>query len=207
MIRINLLAERKQAATTTAAPGALQAYVIIGALAGLAVAGSAFLYIMQSSAIADLEKKIKAEQDTKTRLTAVKKQVDDLKAKQGNLEQKMKVFEDLKSQKGAAVHLLDQVSKSLPDFVWLSSLDQTGPGVKFAGEGSSMTAVADFMTALSGAKSDTGSQFFPSVELGDVKESNRLVAFTVSATYQAPQPVPSPEPAPAGAAPAPPAKP
>ena len=55
--------------------------------------------------------------------------------------------------------MLDEISKALPDFVWLTNLDQTGADVKLTGQSNSLTSVADFITALQ----RTG--WFPSVDL------------------------------------------
>ena len=52
------------------------------------------------------------------------------------------------------VHLLDELSKALPDFVWLASLDQTGNQIRLGGQSNSLTSVADFITALQAAGAD-----------------------------------------------------
>ena len=62
--------------------------------------------------------------------------------------------------------MLDEISKALPDFVWLTSLDQTGAAVRFTGQSNGLTAVADFISALQ------RSGWFPTVDLVSSTEAD-----------------------------------
>ena len=46
------------------------------------------------------------------------------------------------------MHLLDEISKSLPDRLWLSELTQTGSDFAISGMTDSLTAVSDFVANL-----------------------------------------------------------
>ena len=123
------------------------------------------------------------------------------------------------------MHLLDELSKALPDFVWLTTLDQTGNQVRLGGQSNSLTSVADFITALQGAGTeqygcgkanplDRSHCWFPEVNLVSSTEANHLVTFALLATFSNPEaiikqqqnatrPIPGASPAAGAAAPAP----
>jgi Tfp pilus assembly protein PilN len=77
--------------------------------------------------------------------------------------------------------MLDEISKALPDFVWLTDLDQTGPVVKFTGQSNGMTPVADFISALQ----RTG--WFPLVDLLTTAELNNVYTFSLQGTFKNPE--------------------
>jgi len=180
MIRINLLAterktEKKRAAV---APGVLQAYLFLGLFGGGALLVAAGLYWIKSSAIAELDGQIAQAEQRQQQLQAIKRQVDEFEAKKRLLEQKVKVIEDLRTQQTDAVHLMDELSKALPDFVWLTQMQQTGNTIRLQGQSNSISAVADYMSNLQ------ASGWFPSVDLEQTQEqNNNVVNFSLVATY------------------------
>jgi type IV pilus assembly protein PilN len=208
MIRINLLtAERRQPTggppKPPSQPGALQFYVFLALFTGGAVAACAFLWWMKTAALKDLDTQIAAAEKRQRELQAIKVQVDALEAKRKTYQAKVDLIERLKAEQGGPVHMLDEISKALPDFVWLVTLDQSATAVKLGGESSSLTAVADFIAALQ------RSGWFPSVELISSQEQGGTVTFALGTTFQnqiaaqkaaAAAPPPAP-PAPPGAAP------
>lgn len=202
MIRINLLAAERGpqkpagGGGTKAAPGALQAYLFLALFGGGALLGSAALYWLKSSALKDLDVKIAASEKRQKDLQAIKEQVQAFERKKAILDSKVALIERLKAQQTGPVHMLDEVSKSLPDFVWLTTLDQTGSRIVMSGESNGLTAVADFIQNLQ------RSGWFPKVDLVSSQEQNNVVQFQVSAEFQ-PQASPAVAPAAAaGAAPA-----
>jgi type IV pilus assembly protein PilN len=190
MIRINLLQERKAPTPgkvkTPSVPGAFQAYLLLALFAG----GAAFLcaagWWYKSAQIAELDRLIAADEKRRQDLQAIKKQVDDFQAKKAILENKVTLIETLKLEQKGPVHMLDEISKALPDFVWLLQMDQAaGTGnLRFKGEANGLTAVADFISALQ------RSGWFPSAELGSSVASTRdpnLVTFEVAAQFKDPE--------------------
>src|SRR5262249_3220321 len=153
MIRINLLAAerptaQKKKVSAAGTPGGIQAYLLLGLFAGGALAVCVGLFLLKAASIRDLEGKIKEQEATKARLQAIKKQVDELQAKEETLKQKVKLIEDLKVAQGGPVHMLDELSKALPDFVWLTGMEQTGDRVKLSGQSNSLASIAEFMSRL-----------------------------------------------------------
>ena len=189
MIRVNLLAAdrptKKSKGRAAAAPGSVQAYLFLGLFATGAIALCALGYLWQSAQLRKLDAEIAQAQQRQRELQAIKKQVDDLEAKRATFQRKVDLIERLKAEQSAPVHMLDEVSKALPDFVWLTALESTGaPGtatVRFSGQSSGLTPVADFISALQ------RSGWFPSVDLVSSTELNNIVTFAVQASFKSPE--------------------
>jgi type IV pilus assembly protein PilN len=198
MIRINLLApdrptQRKKAAGGGGGgPSGVQAYLLLGFFAGLAAFVCGAAYLLQIAKIHDLDTKIAAAEAREQQLKAIKAQVDAFEAKRRMLDAKVNLIEQLKAQQGGPVHLLDEVSRSLPDFVWLTGLDQTGNQVRFNGESNGLSAVADFITNLQQAGDQCGKPnpqdhslcYFPKVELNTSNENNGVITFALTVDFQ-----------------------
>ena len=60
------------------------------------------------------------------RLIQVISEVREFEARRGRLEQRVSLIEELRRGQTAPVHILDQISRSLPDMVWLTKMTQTG---------------------------------------------------------------------------------
>jgi type IV pilus assembly protein PilN len=189
MIRINLLQERKapaagaKAAKGPSVPGAFQAYALLALFGGGALVLCAGLWWIKTAQIAELDRLIKADQERQRQLEAIKKQVDEFQAKKTLLEAKVNLIEKLKAEQKAPVHMLDEISKALPDFVWLTDMNQTGANLLFKGEATGLTAVADFISALQ------RSGWFPQADLVGSQvqgADSNVVTFDVSATFKDP---------------------
>jgi len=186
MIRVNLLAPerptgKKKARAVSVAPGAVQVYLFLALFVGGALVVCAALWWYQSTKIKKLDTDIAAAEQRQRELQAIKVQVDALEAKRKTFQQKVDLIERLKAEQSAPVHMLDEISKNLPDFVWLTSMDQTGPIVKLGGQSSGLTSVADFISALQ------RSGWFPLVDLVSSAEANNLITFSLQATFKSPE--------------------
>jgi len=181
MIRINLLAADRPTAKKKAAvaPGAFQAYLILALFVGGTLLGCAFLWWLKNASIHELDDKIAAGKKRQAELQAIKIQVDQFLLKKRILDAKVKLIEQLKAQQSGPVHMLDEISKALPDFVWLTSLDQAGGVLNFKGESNGLTAVADFISNLQ------LSGWFPRVDLtGSTQNAAGVVSFDLQAEFK-----------------------
>jgi type IV pilus assembly protein PilN len=191
MIRVNLLGSDRPAkkskqkkASTPSAPGAVQAYLFLVLFAGGAVVLCAALYWYQSSKLQRLDADIASAQQRQKELQAIKVQVDALEAKRATFQRKVDLIEKLKADQSGPVHLVDEISKSLPDFVWLTVLEQTGENVKLTGQGNGLTSVADFISALQ------RSGWFPNVDLvssAQNPQSANVINFVLQARFKDPE--------------------
>ena len=182
MIRVNLLAAERptgKKVKTPSAPGAVQLYLFLAVFVGGAIVLSALLYVYINRQIADLDSKIADRNKRLADLQAVKKQVDEFQAKNKTLEDKVNLIERLRAEQAGPVHMLDEISKALPDFVWLTSLDQAGGVLNFKGESNGLTAVADFISNLQ------RSGWFPRVDLtGSTQNAAGVVSFDLQAEFR-----------------------
>ena len=187
MIRINLLAperttKRKAASAGPAAPpGALQAYLLLAFFVGGAAVLCAGAWWFQTNKLQSLDQQIQADEKRQRDLQAIKLQVEEFQRKKATLENKVQVIERLKLAQKSPVHMLDEISKALPDYVWLTQLDEAHGTLAFKGQSNSLAAVADFMNALQ------RSGWFPSVELASAKDQQNLVNFDLTGAFKDPE--------------------
>jgi type IV pilus assembly protein PilN len=188
MIRINLVApERAAKAKVKAAagpampPGALQSYLLLALLVGGALLLCAGAWWLQSNKLRDLDTRIAADEKRQRDLQAIAQQVAQFQQKKAILENKVLVIEQLRLTQKSPVHMLDEISKALPDYVWLTTLDETQGNLRFAGQSNSLAAVADFISALQRCG------WFPAVDLGTSQEQQNLVNFTLAGAFKDPE--------------------
>ena len=98
-----------------------------------------------------LEGGIQQAQADLKRYDDLAKQVDTFRAEKKRLEEKIKVIETLVAAQGGPVRLLDELSKDLPNEVWLTSFNRTGKKLEISGIAFSNFNVAALMTNLANA--------------------------------------------------------
>ena len=200
MIRINLLAvERARAKKPRGALIPAAHRVTIGAsvilLTTMLGIGWWFWLLHQQSASIDRE--IAQAEVESQKLRSVLGQVQKFESRKAQLQQRVTLIEQLRSGQTASVHVLDKVSRSLPERLWLTEMKQSGQDFTISGFGTSMTALSDFIANL-----ESTNRFRKPVEIVDSqvqsdKKGNDLVRFAIKAAYvdpDAPQPA-APQPA------------
>ena len=197
MIRINLIAvERERARKRILIPAALRvtAGATIILLGTAALIGGWFWSLRQESIRVDQDL-VRAESETR-QIRSVLEQVRKFESQRALLQQRVTLIEQLRKGQYAPVHLLDEISKSLPERLWLSALQQTGGDFAISGVTDSLTAVSDFVANLESTKwfkkpvEIIDSQVTPDPKAGD------LIKFQVKAQFVDPTAPPEP-PAPA----------
>jgi len=186
MIRINLGPERKPAKAKAAAPGVLreggsgpQGLLLASILlAGILVAGG-WSWMTKREHDRWTQEVDKASAEL-TRLEEVRKKGDLFKRQKDLLERKIQLITDLKKKQSVPVHILDQLSKNLPEFLWLDTMDATQNTITITGKATTYNAVSNFYDNLS------SSGYFTGVDLGKTSEAPEGVSFSVSCRFQAP---------------------
>ncbi len=185
MIRINLLTPerttKKRSAGPASPPGALQAYLLLALFVGGAAILCAGAWWYQTNKLQGLDQQIAADEKRQRDLQAIKQQVDQFQQKKATLENKVHVIEQLRLAQKSPVHMLDEISKALPDYVWLVQMDETRGNVAFKGQSNSLAAVADFMGALQRCG------WFPVVELASAQDQQNLVNFDLTGQFKDPE--------------------
>lgn len=86
--------------------------------------------------------------------------VETAEARERDLRQRLDLIERLRASQRAPVDLLEAVSLSLPDGLWLLELKQTGVSVRIEGRAESLTALTDFVDRL-----QTSGQFVQTLDI------------------------------------------
>lgn len=89
--------------------------------------------------------------ETQRRIDALEKQigeVNDLKKRKKEVEDKLAVLDKLKKQRSGPVRLLDALSSAIPKKVFVAEFDEKGNAVKILGTGESHDDVSEFMRGL-----------------------------------------------------------
>ena len=73
---------------------------------------------------------------------------EDYKIKKAELERKIDVINGLKANQRGPVQIMDQVSRALPELLWLNSLDVSPTTIDLKGSAFNMSAVANFIDNL-----------------------------------------------------------
>lgn len=206
MIRINLLQVERERARTRAPRLSIpvEHRVTIGAslilLATILGIGWWFMALRSRSMSVDAGI-ARAEAETQ-QLRSVLAQVQKFESRKAQLQQRVTLIEQLRKGQSAPVHVLDKISRSLPERLWLTELKQTGAEFAITGLATSMTALSDFIGNLEGTR-----WFKRPVEIVDSQvqsdaKTGDLVKFSIKATFNDPDapPVEAPRPAGRGAA-------
>jgi type IV pilus assembly protein PilN len=191
MIRINLLAADRAKSKKKARSFALSPAhrVTIGAslilIATVLGIGWWFMSLRQHSAQIDSEL-VRAESEA-LQLRTVLAQVQKFEARKAQLTQRVTLIEQLRRGQTAPVHVLDEVSKSLPERVWLNEMKQTGADFFLQGYAVSLPSLSDFVANLEATK-----WFIKPVELLDSQvqsdqKTGDLVRFSLKATLNNPE--------------------
>ena len=152
MIRINLLSEAKVVAARKRAPliptGArLNNFLFFGAF-GLGLAYVIVMGLMLLSRRSQLNEEIVKARLEADRLKSIIEEVKEYEDKKASLEAKIQLINALKTNQKGPVRLMDEISKALPDLVWLTVLDVSGNQITMRGKTLSPNAVATYLENL-----------------------------------------------------------
>jgi type IV pilus assembly protein PilN len=149
LIRINLLTVDRER-TKRKATFQIGQKITVGCslilVAAALVVGWWFWSLQRQSATLDQEI-ADAERETQ-RLQSVIQQVSQFEARRAQLQQRVTLIEELRKGQTGPVHLLDQISKSLPESMWLTDLKQAASEITLEGNCTSLNALSDFVSAL-----------------------------------------------------------
>jgi len=184
MIKINLLAEKKQGkARSTTSPsiqtegmGSGRNLLLIGILL-IGVLLSAGWWWSLKSSTSRLRTDIAAADAELERLSDVRRKRDEYTRQKELLERKIELITNLKKQQAAPVHILDQISKNLPDFLWLEGMTSSSNAINLNGKATNYNAVSNFYGNLN----DSG--HFLDVTLGRTFEVAEGVSFSLTCRF------------------------
>lgn len=184
MIKINLLAvDRDRVKKKAKFPGGGEKITIGCSLilvAAALVVGWWYWSLQNESK--DVDQQIVDAQRETARLQNVILQVQQFEARRAQLQQRVTLIEQLRKGQTGPVHLLDVISHSLPDTMWLTDMKQTGNDIFIDGQCMTLTSLSDFISGL-----ESSGVFAGPVEIVDSQAqpqtttSAEVIKFTVKA--------------------------
>lgn len=157
MIKVNLLSPEKKditpgaASTETFADKAGESKISIPAIIGASVLTFFIvggMYFLQSNKLSDVRKQL---EERKARLTELEEILQTLKVLENTkkvLKNKVDIIQNLNSKKQVTVKMMDQLSRALPEMVWLTNMKFNNNTLSLSGSALSNNLVADFINNL-----------------------------------------------------------
>lgn len=155
MIEINLLPEEKRKRKKELSmpsfsfnmPGNVMLYAGIGGVVVL-IAVMIIIHFSQIGSIKRLNGKIEEKRTELRKLQEEKKKVENMKAKQTEINQKIDTIKKLAVGKFTYPKFLDELSRRIPDYLWIDKLVIKGNSMIISGKSFSNLKITDFLTEL-----------------------------------------------------------
>ena len=101
-----------------------------------------------SSDLDEVNGKVRAKNREVEQLRPILDEVEDFKRKQAELQRKIDVIQELSRKQQGPVRIMDQISRALPELLWLSSMNVRGRTVDLNGAAFNTNAIAAFIENL-----------------------------------------------------------
>lgn len=188
MIRINLLATER-ATKKTAVTFQTGQKLVIGCslILVMALLFIGWRYWTLSRESAQLDAQIAAAQQETTRLHSIIQQVQQFEQRKAQLQQRVVLIEQLRRGQTGPVHMLDQISRAMPQMLWLTELKQSGDDVVLDGKCTTLTGISEFVSNL-----EASGYFRRSIEIVSTtmeampQPPGELIKFSLRASFQTP---------------------
>ena len=187
MIRINLIAgDRGPAKSARPTFDIAQKVTVLGSL--LLVVTALLLgwrYWAVGEHEAQLTRDLEASRLEESRLAGVLQQVTEFETQRAQLQERVKLIDELRRGQAAPVHMIDQISRALPEMTWLTSLRQEGYDITIEGRCLSLTALSDFIGNLEGTRYFRRPvEIITSAVVAGEGGGPDLIEFTIKGTFQ-----------------------
>jgi type IV pilus assembly protein PilN len=126
------------------APGNMNNVLAAGlSILGIVLAAGYWFYTNRQ--FADAEERKATREAEAQKLEKVIKDVEDFQRQKDNLQKRIDLINQLKQNQKGPVRIMDQISRDLPDLVWLDKMDMKGARVTINGRGLNPNAIALFV--------------------------------------------------------------
>jgi type IV pilus assembly protein PilN len=176
MIRINLLPVRQ---TQKRQSVQQQLLIAVGVLI-LSVLGSIIWTAAVSSTAEQKRQAVRAKENELKKLDKIIGEVNQFTDKKKELEEKLKVIEDLRRGKTGPVKALDDLASEIPNRVWLTEIEESNGAVTIQGQALDAEDVSAFMKALQRSKYFSGVNLQNLDADDEVDRGVKLQAFTIN---------------------------
>ena len=95
-----------------------------------------------------IQAQVRRNDELRTEIKAVDKQIEEINSLENSKQKfiaRMRIIEQLQRSRPEIVHVFDEIVRTLPDGVYLTSVKQTSAKLKFDGVAQSSTRVSSFM--------------------------------------------------------------
>lgn len=150
MIRINLLGTERQKARarTPIFDVGRQVTLACSLILVLGAAGVGYWYYSLTQESAQVDADLTAAQQEVARLRSIIADVQQFEQRRAQLQQRVALIEQLRKGQSVPVEMLDLVSKSLPEMLWLTAMTQSGTDVTIEGRSTTLISLSDFVGNL-----------------------------------------------------------
>jgi len=207
MIRINLLKpESKDISQQVTAPGITEEATRKGPNIGnliflVLVIGLGAFYFFQQKAFRSENALLATARQEKSQLQYVEAKLEEQRKARESLDRKITLIESLNAQRDMAPRLMDELSRRLPEWVWLSEVVFDEKGIQIKGRALSNNLVADYISGLESSAQIMNVNLVSSTQ--KTTQGDQYLEFTLRAVLEKkPEPVPPPAPAEPAAKPA-----
>jgi len=149
----------------------------------LIIVCAAFFFLQRMALTRERNLLFEAKEEKKT-LEDVLVKLDTLQQQRDLFERKINLINRLKSKQGTAVTIMDQLSKNIPDWVWLSEATFSEQTVNIKGKAFSNNLIADYIFNLENSPNFSNVNLISSTQR--TIKNNKCVEFSLSATYVLP---------------------
>ena len=149
MIRINLLGGERQVKKRAIAFDLGKRLTLACSLLLVVTAvGIGYWYYSLTQRSTQVDADIASAQQEQARLQSIIREVAAFNQQRAQLQQRVALIEQLRGGQSVPVQLLDVVSKSVPDMLWLTDLEQKGSGITIQGQSTTLISLSDFVGNL-----------------------------------------------------------
>jgi type IV pilus assembly protein PilN len=149
MIRINLLGvDRRQTRRTAVFDIGKRITLACSMILVVAAAGVGLWFWSLTRTSSQLDADIAEAQSEITRLRGVVGEVTKFEERRAQLEQRVGLIQELRKGQSMPVRLLDEVSRSVPDMMWLTAMEQKASEVTIEGRSTTLIGLSDFVANL-----------------------------------------------------------
>ena len=192
MIRINLLGvERPRARKAISFDIGQRLTLAAGLIVAVAVLVIGWWFWTLRSESTQLDADLATAQQEATRLRSLLAEVQQFEAQREQLRQRVALITQLRSGQNIPVQLLDHVSRSLSDMLWLTMMEQQEGQLTIEGRSTTLIALSDFVGNLGNSPllqkpiEIVNSQVQPATKTG-TQMTPELIQFTVRARVNTP---------------------
>jgi type IV pilus assembly protein PilN len=149
MIRINLLGGERQVKKRAITFDLGKRLTLACSLLLVVTAvGIGYWYYSLTQRSTQVDADIASAQQEQARLQSIIREVAAFNQQRVQLQQRVGLIEQLRGGQSVPVQLLDAVSKSVPDMLWLTDLEQKGTGITIQGQSTTLISLSDFVGNL-----------------------------------------------------------